>query len=265
MVIDFHTHCFPAKIAARALQNVAHNAGDIPALHAGSTDDLRREIHRQGADMAVVLHIATNPQQQTNVNDFALETDRYADLVAFGSVHPGSEQALYELDRLHAAGIKGIKLHPDYQGFAVDDPLVQPIYRRIAHHGMITVFHAGCDIGLPEPVHCTPQQLKAILPLFEGAPVVAAHMGGYLLWRDALKHLSGQDIYMDTSYSHTHMPPLWAQELIDRHGADRFLFGSDMPWGATHGNMAFIRSLGLPEDACTAILGKNAMRLLGLN
>ena len=139
-----------------------------------------------------------------------------------------------------------------------------PIYEKIGSLGMITVFHAGVDIGVPDPVHCTPQMLKKILPRFGGAPVIAAHMGGFLLWREATELLGGTGIYIDTAFSSGSVPPPWAKESIAAFGADHVLFGSDNPWSATGRELAFVRSLGLPEEETELILGKNAERLLGL-
>ncbi|MFR8010584.1 MAG: amidohydrolase family protein [Clostridia bacterium] len=264
MIIDFHTHAFPQRIAEKAIRNLAHVAGGARPNHDGTAEDLLRAVRAGGADRAVVLNIATNEKQQRNVNDFAIETNHAfgGALTAFGSVYPQSETALEELDRLRAAGIRGIKLHPDYQHFFVDDERFYPLYRRIGELGFVTVFHAGIDIGYPEPVHCTPQMLARILPQFSGAPVVAAHMGGWMMWKDVQEYLCGRDLYLDTAFSAGRMPPDYAREIIRRHGADRVLLGSDMPWGNTGDEIAFVRSLDLPDAQTAAILGENAQMLL---
>lgn len=54
-------------------------------------------------------------------------------------------KTLDELDRIKALGLKGVKLHPDYQRFLVDDPRCIPIYEKISRLGLITVFHTGLD------------------------------------------------------------------------------------------------------------------------
>lgn len=104
-----------------------------------------------------------------------------------------------------------------------------PIYKKIAELGFITVFHAGVDIGYPKPVHCTPERLLCVLDLFDDAPVVAAHFGGWLLWDSVLEDLCGTKVYLDTAFSSGKMPPDYAKELIKAHGADKVLLGSDMP------------------------------------
>ena len=215
MIVDFHTHCFPEKIAARAISTLAAAGAETP-YHSGSEQSLLDNIKAMGADLAVVLNIATNPRQQKSVNDYAIFLNSIEGLTAFGSVHPESPDALDELERLKDAGIKGIKLHPDYQHFFVDEKRLFPIYEKAAKLELITVFHAGVDIGIPDPVHCTPQALASILPVFQGAPVVAAHFGGYMMRAQTMKHLIGKDVYFDTSYSYSRFPPLWAKEIIEK-------------------------------------------------
>ena len=264
MVIDFHTHCFPEKIAAKAMAQLSACSGELEAFHAGSELDLLRAVRSMGAQYAVVLNIATNPRQQKSVNDYAMAIDALEGLVAFGSVHPDSPYALDELERLARAGIKGIKLHPDYQHFFVDDERVFPLYEKAAELGLITVFHAGYDIGLPDPLHCSARALARALPAFNGGKVVAAHMGGYMQWLEALEHLAGLDIYFDTSYSYSRLPAPWAKRIIEKHSAARILFGSDMPWSPTDKEIGYIKCLALPAEDEAAILGGNAAKLLGI-
>ena len=145
-IIDFHTHCFPEKIAEKALASLSHCSGDALPFHKGTAESLLKQALSGGADGAVVLNIATNPRQQASVNNFAIETNnRFPNLFAFGSIHPESPDALDELVRIHEAGLLGVKLHPDYQHFYVDEERMLPIYEKIASLGLITVFHAGVD------------------------------------------------------------------------------------------------------------------------
>lgn len=263
MIIDFHTHAFPDKLAVRALPVLSHAAGGVKPNHEGTVASLKEKIAQQGCDMAVVLNIATNPAQERNVNRFAVEINK-DNIISFGSVYPESPNISEELEFLKNNGVKGIKLHPDYQNFFVDEKRMFPVYEKIASMGFITVFHAGIDIGYPDPVHCSPQRLKKALPAFGGAPVVAAHMGGWLMWKDVLKYLCGENVYFDTSFSSSRMPPYYAAAIIRSHGSDKVLFGSDMPWGRTEDEINFVRSLDISEEDKNNILSVNGAKLLGL-
>lgn len=261
MIIDFHTHAFPDKIAQKAIQSVAHAGGNMQPFHEGTIASLKNKMAAYGVDKAVVLNIATNTRQEASVNRFAIQANDDT-IISFGSVHPKSEHAFEALDALKAAGIKGVKLHPDYQHFYVDDESVFPLYEKIASLGLITVFHAGIDIGYPEPVHCTPKRLAKILPLFQQAPVVAAHLGSMFMHEEVLRHLAGKNIYFDTAFSYSRVPRDYAKQIINKHGAEHILFGSDMPWSKSSDEIRFVESLDLSSEENDLIFHQNAQQLL---
>lgn len=264
MIIDFHTHCFPDKIAAKAMEQLCLRSGITRPFHNGTVSSLLELQKKDGVDYSVILNIATNPRQQTNVNDFAISLKEVDGVIPFGSVHPDSTDALDELERLKANGIKGVKLHPDYQGFFVDEKKMLPIYEKIASLGMITLFHCGYDIGYPEPVHCTAKALASVLPVFDGAPVVAAHFGGLWTMPETREYLAGKNVYLDTAYCYGAATPRLAKEIIDIHGVDKILFASDAPWNAPSQDIELIKCFGLNEDEEKAVLGENARKLLNL-
>ena len=147
MVIDFHTHVFPDKIAPRAIEKLSDASGGLYPYTDGTADGLASRMRESGVDVSVVLSIATNAHQQKSVNDFAATLNARTEFVAFGSVHPTAPDALEELDRIASLGLRGVKLHPDYQGFDADDDKMIPIYKRISSLGLFTVFHAGVDLA----------------------------------------------------------------------------------------------------------------------
>ena len=262
MIIDFHAHCFPDRIVERAMASLIKNSGIIDPFIDGSVTDLRRYMKEYKIDKSVILNIATNVKQQQSVNNFAIEFNS-DDVIMFGSVHPDAPDAVEELHRIKESGIKGIKLHPDYQNFFVDDEHVFPVYETASKLGLVTVFHSGQDCGLFEPVHCPPEKLSKALPVFNGAAVVAAHFGGYLQWYDVEQYLVGKDIYFDTSFCSARMPKGQAQRIIQNHGADKILLGSDLPWSGTKNEMDFVKCFELSESDEKAIFGENAAKLLG--
>lgn len=264
MIIDFHVHAFPDALAAKALPLLSKCSGGVKPNYDATISGLESYLAKNNVDYAVVLNIATNPHQEKKVNDFAISLLEKKNIIPFGSVHPDSPNALSELERLAKAGIRGIKLHPDYQHFFVDDEKMFPIYKKIAELGFITVFHAGVDIGYPKPVHCTPERLLCALDLFDDAPFVAAHFGGWLLWDSVLEDLCGTKVYLDTAFSSGKMPPDYAKELIKAHGADKVLLGSDMPWSDTLDEVRFVQSLDLSAEDEEKILSNNAKRLLNI-
>ena len=264
MIIDFHTHCFPEKIAFKAMEQLKIRSGITRPAHNGTADSLVSLAKNDGVDYSVVLNIATNSHQQHSVNDFAISLNSVDGIIAFGSVHPDSEDALEELDRIKESGLLGVKLHPDYQGFFVDDDKMLPIYEKIAKLGLITVFHCGFDIGFPDPVHCCAKAFASVLDTFGDAPVVGAHLGGLCSADETIEHLAGKNLYLDTAYCSGVMSPAWAKRIVAAHGADKILLGSDAPWNSPMQDIEFVKCLGLSEKEEKAILGENARKLLSL-
>lgn len=262
MIIDFHTHCFPDELAPRATAVLAKRAG-IPQRLAGTIKDLKRSMKKAGVSSSVVLGIATKPMQTVTINDWSREIND-GQIIAFGSVHPEYEDWKKELERIKEIGLKGIKLHPDYQEFFVDEQRMFPIYEKAFELGLIVVFHAGVDIGLPPPVHCTPAALRKVVDAFPGGNIVAAHMGGYDCWNDVEKYLVGRDVYFDTSYSLDKIGRETFSRIAAAHGCKRILFATDSPWTDQEEEINRLKSFGLSPEAGQAILYGNAARLLGL-
>lgn len=263
MIIDFHTHCFPGKIAEKTLMHLADKAGGLEYFHNGTIEGAKENMKKTGVDKAVVLNIATNEKQQKNVNDFAVSLNNGEDIFAFGSVFPDAEDALFELERIKDMGLKGIKFHPDYQGFFVDDPKMEKIYKKISQLGLITSFHAGFDYGFEPPYGCTPERMERALAWFD-SPVIAAHWGGLNMGEAVIKYLCGKDIYFDTSFGYASMPKCYAQTIIEKHGADKIVFGTDSPWRTADIEKRLLLSLEISEDEMDKITHKNAQKLLGI-
>lgn len=263
MLIDFHTHAFPEAIACRAVPKLARDAGGLEPQTDGTIASLKQQMAVDGVDISVVHSIATNPRQQKKVNDFAMAINEDPAIVAFGSVHPDAPDALEELERIAAAGLKGVKLHPEYQSFYADDPRMKPIYRKLSELGLITLFHAGQDYGFPPPYHAMPEHLLGALKWLE-TPVVAAHWGGYGCCFEVLEKLCGENLWFDLSFGYCSMPKAIAGAIIEKHGADKLLFASDMPWHRPAWEMRLLNALDLSQEERDKIFFRNAMDLLKL-
>lgn len=263
MIIDFHTHCFPEKIAEKAVSKLSVASGGLLPHTDGTLNGLNRLMKEQGVDKAVVLSIATNAHQQASVNDFAASINNNNNIFAFGSVFPYSENVYDELERIKALGLKGVKFHPDYQGFNIDDIKMKPIYKKISELGLITVFHAGTDYGFAPPYGATPEKIARALNWFS-SPVVAAHWGGVGCGEQVCELLCGKNIYFDLSFGYGTMPRYYAEKIVEKHGTDRLLFGTDTPWHTKEMEMRLISTLGLGEEDIEKITHKNAETLLNI-
>ena len=188
--IDFHVHAFADKIAHRTIAALREDAWTEPATD-GTMSDTEQTMQKWGVDGFVVLSIATKPSQHLVCNNWAASV-KSDHVFPFGSVHPDGEDALAELERIKALGLYGVKLHPDYQGFFVDEERLFPIYRKCGELGLPIIFHAGFDPVSPQNIHCTPAMSAYILDRFPDTQFILAHLGGNALWRDVERLLAGQ-------------------------------------------------------------------------
>lgn len=277
MIIDAHAHAFPSKIAAGALKSLTDNArqyahiyGDAQAHTDATVDGLTVSSRNAGIDISLVLPIATSAKPSHTLNDFAAAADKLPGLRSFGSVHPHNPDAVTEVARIRELGLKGIKLHPEYQGCYVDEAPTVNVVRAAAEHGLWVVFHAGADIGKPPPFHCTPDRVCRLRQAVPDARIILAHMGGYRMWEDVLARLPEMDVVLDTCYclpNHPDQHGLFA-ELIRANGTDRVLFGTDSPWADQAETLRvtrdFLSAHHFTTSESAAILGGNAARILGV-
>ena len=268
MIIDFHTHAFPEKIAARTIEALIANVSrisDYPMRNCtdGTASGLLDIEKRAGVDLAVVLPIVTNPKQTETVNRVARETNEAnCGLYSFGSIHPADPDAIAWIDRLADEGFKGIKLHPEFQGYYADEMI--EVYRRAASYGMTVVFHAGRDIGYPPPVKTTPDMLLRIVDKIPDIKLVAAHLGSWMMWDEVAAKLCDTPIYFDTAFIADFIDKSLARDIIVSHGADKILFGSDCPWENPVHTLDFLNSLDIDPNDLEKICGENAAGLLGI-
>ena len=270
MIIDFHTHAFPEKIAARTLEVLIANTArisDYPMKNYtdGTASGLLEVERRAGVDLAVVLPIVTNPKQSETINRVAKETnDANCGLYSFGSLHPADPDALSWVDRLAEDGLKGIKLHPEFQNIYADSDEMTAVCRRAAQYGMTVVLHAGRDIGYLPPVKTEPDMILRLIDRVPDLKLVAAHLGGWMLWEEVAEKLVGTPIYFDTAFIADFIDKAAASDIINAHGADKVLFGSDAPWEDPAKTLKFLRSLSIDPEDLKKICGTNAAGLLGI-
>lgn len=264
MIIDTHIHAFVDSLAERAMAKLAQTAQMKPVTD-GTEKGARELLKNDNIDLGVLLPIATKPAHQTTINNWAKEIYG-GNIICFGTVHPYAEDALNELDRIKALGLKGVKLHPDYQGVYVFDDKLLPIFKRCAELDLPVTIHMGYDPVSPLVHHAMPQDLVYIHSKVPDVKLVAAHMGGIYAWDAALKYLSGdRNIWLDTSFSDGNVAPELATELIKQHGADRVLFGSDLPWHSPRTEVNYVDALPLSSADKQRIFADNAIELLNLS
>ena len=262
MLIDFHAHVFPDRLAAGAVAGLAARAHFTPYTN-GSLADTQRIMSEQGVDRFVALNIAVSPKTERHVNDFAITLLEKENIIPFGSVHPDSENAFSELERLKDAGVRGVKFHNEYQNFFVDDEKAFPLYERCAKLGFIMLFHGGADRGFSPPVKTEPKCMRRVALRFPEAKIVVAHLGGQDMQEEAVQELVDTNVFIDTSFSAISVDPSVAERSIRAFGADRVLFGTDCPWDTPADTVAFLSKMRFSPQEYDKIYWRNALKLLG--
>lgn len=295
MIVDFHTHTFPDKIAGRAVSSL-QSKSHTNAFSDGTAEGLEKRDREAGINLAVILPVATSPEQVKGINDKAAELNKKYSvaikegksdsgasmLLSLGCMHPGMDGALEELRRIKSLGIPGIKIHPVYQGMDIDSASYIRILEESADLGLIVVTHSGWDIGYPGAEECLPDKIRRAVktadPEGKTLKFVAAHMGGWRAWQDVPEQLADTGVYLDTSFSTGKFYPLddgyydgkdtnlmdtdEFMELYRAFGAGRILFGTDSPWSRADESIGFIRDLPVTEEEKNMVLGGNAEKLL---
>jgi len=262
-IIDFHTHIFPDALAGRALAELSTKA-EVPPFTDGTAAGLRASSRAAGIDVSVAMPIATRPRHARGINKWAAELNAADDgLLSFGTIHPAQEDWEEEIEWLQDNFVDGVKFHSDYQDTFVDDPIMIDICTALCAAGIMVLFHAGVDIGLPPPVHCPPERLARLLDAVPDLTVVAAHMGGFRQWDEVTEILVGRELYFDTSYALPYMGTEKFVQMVRAHGAEHILFATDSPWADQAAELAAIRDLPLTDTEKAAILGGNAEFILG--
>lgn len=262
MIIDVHTHCFPNELAPRAIEKLMAHMPGTRCHTDGTQSGLLRSMHRAGIDYSITLPVATRPDQVHTINSHALAHNT-PPCIPFGALFPGAPDAEEQIQRLVQGGIRGVKLHPEYQDFFVDDPSLAPFYEVLEKSGLIVVFHAGWDPGPFTRDHATPQALRTVADSYPGLRIIAAHLGGYLMADEVVRHLAGGNLWYDTSAQIEQLNGSELARMVRVLGVERVLFGSDTPWFDQSRSLALLRDSDLDEKEIECILWRNGAALLG--
>lgn len=283
MIIDFHTHLFPDKIAQNAIKTiekstlehqgilVSSGAGeDLPsaaeqfmAVIPATLDGTKNSMQENGIDASVVLPIATTLTQSESINKFAAQINNTNGIYSFGSLHPLQEDWESVLCGIKEKGLRGIKLHPEYQNFFIDSPEAVRVLKKCEELDLIVMLHAGNDVGVAPPARCMPDRLRRVLDYHvSGENIIAAHLGGWEAWDDVEKYLVQTPVYFDTAYTLSCIDKEQFVRIVRNHGSKKILFGTDSPWRHQGETVRQLYETGLSDTELEDIFYKNAKKLL---
>ncbi len=263
MIIDIHAHVFPDKIAEKASRGI-QEFYDIRVPYNGTVEKLIELSDRAGVDKMVIHSPATTAHQVESINNFIIECTKKCPerIIGFMTMHPdyadcGDIEA--EVKRCIDSGLKGLKIHPDFQEFMIDDKKAYNIYEAISGRLPILV-HTG-DYRYQ---WSKPSRMAKVMDDFPDMEVIGAHFGGWSEWDNAAEIFRDKNIYVDTSSTMYDVPIERVNKLIKDYGVDHVLFGTDYPMWDAENELKYIEKLDLTQNEREMILHGNTERLLNL-
>jgi len=263
--VDFHTHIFPDKIAKQAMDSLAAESGDYRPCTDGTLHGLLDSMKRAGISASLVANIATRPAQMFPVLEFCkqIKSDVIHPLISF---HPSNDTEEVEnmFGEAHRAGIRGVKLHPMYQNFFIDDKYMYGFYELMASFGFFVMFHTGVDMAFPGNNQADVERIRKVADWFKDLTIICTHVGGWKQW-DRISCLSTcENVHTETSMTLSEISDDEFIRALSHFDEDRVLFGTDSPWTDQKEMLDRTLRLNLSDSRKEKMMWKNAVKLLGL-
>ena len=259
-IIDIHTHVYPEKIASAAVRTVR----DFYQLERCAMDGTAATLLQRGAEAGicrfVLMPVANRAEQVSSINNFiSRQVAENPAFLGFGAIHADFGEIDGEVERILEMGLKGIKIHPDFQKFPIDDPRLYPMYESI--QGRLPVlFH----MGDPRYDFSHPARLRRVLENFPKLEAIAAHFGGHTMQETACELLKDTACIFDISSTMMFLPPKQVERYISVYGAERLAFGTDYPLWDPVTEVEHFLSLDITMAEKEQIAHKTAQRILRL-
>ena len=263
MIIDVHAHIFPDAIAEKASAHIA-KFYDIPMNADGKLSTLLTMEKDAGVDKILLCSAATTAHQTMAINDFTAQTVATHPGVLYGlaAMHQDFIDKGKEIERVRALGLKGVKIHPDIQGVAMNDPRFDELYEALSQYEMPLLAHTG-DMRYH---NSNPPEFIDVLTRFPRLIVIGAHLGCWSNWSEGVKVLAKyKNVYVDCSSSLYALMPEQAKQIFHGYGVERVLFGTDYPMWTPKVELTRLHALGLTHSELECVLYKNAQGLLGID
>ena len=262
-IINAHCHIYPEKIASKAVLGI-RDFYDLNMSLDGTVDGLLRDGEKVGVTHYLIHSVATTPKQVESINEFIAEIvkERPDLFTGFGTLHPDSDDIQGDFDYLIELGLKGVKLHPDFQRFAMNEERAFKIGEVVRDGKVPMLVHCG-DFRYN---YSNPEQIKPFLDEFPEIPFIGAHFAGWSIWEEATEKLAGTpNLYVDICSSLYDLSPETAVELIHAYGSDKVLWGTDYPMWESVSEMEYFNKLDLTDRERSQILYENAAKLLNID
>ena len=271
---DVHVHFYPERMQRkvwRVFDDAGHYGIEWPITYRWPDGKRVAHLAALGVRAYPALSYAHRPDMAADLTDWALDfAARTPACLPSGTFYPEPD-VLVQVDRALAAGVRIFKVHVQVGGFDPRDPLLDPVWGRLAEAGTPVVVHAGSG---PLPgTHTGPGPFAEVLARHPRLTAVVAHLGlpeyGEFLdlaERHERVHLDTTMAFTDFTQSFAPYPAALLPRLRDLGLAGRVLLGSDfpnIPYPYAHQLAALVR-LDLGDDWLRAVCWHNAAALFRL-
>ncbi|MFA7636614.1 MAG: amidohydrolase family protein [Monoglobales bacterium] len=252
-IIDAHAHIFPTKIAAKATKSIG-SFYESDMFADASVKNLTSAGDKIGVEKYLVCSSAVTPDQAYNINEFiGAECKKEPRFLGFAALHPLMKDYKEELAHALSLGLKGVKIHSDFQKVDIDDSCSIDFYREFARNSLPVLFHMGDS----RYDHSSPDRLASLMRKVPDLVVFAAHFGGYMNWDKVALLEPNENLYFDTSSSLAIIEKNMALRLNEKFGVEKFFFGTDFPMWNPEEEIKRLYSLGLSQNENRKILYDN--------
>ena len=258
-IIDIHNHVFPDRVALRGAESI-RDYYQLPLLGDGTLKTVLESASCYNVRHIILCSAALRAEKIRTANEF-IAMQRGADnrIVAIGTTHADAPDQTAVFRQIEAFGLAGVKIHPEFQGFAIDDERLFPAWKEAVRLGIPVLFH----VGDPTSDLSAPRRLFHVMERFPELKVIAAHMGGYMMKEEA-KCLVGTHCYFDTSQWYNYLSEADLLRRIESHGPDRILYGCDYPLNLPKNEIERLYATALGEEEKRKIFYTNAKKLFRL-
>ncbi len=260
-IIDCHCHIYPDKIASKAIESIG-KFYSIPMNKSGTLGDMVQSGAAAGITHYVVFSVATTAHQVASINTFISQTvnEHKGLMTGLGTLHADSQDMEADVEHLVSLGLKGVKLHPDITGVAIDDPRCMKMYE-ICEGRLPFLIHTG-DYRYD---YSNPDRVKRVLEAFPKLQMIGAHFGGWSVYEQAASELNKyQNFTVDCSSALYAISKQTARDIIRTYGAHRVLFGTDYPMWDQAEEIKKLLDLELTDEENQMIFHRNAEALFGI-
>ena len=230
----------------------------------GSAASMVHAMDLVGFNCAVVSpHVAIGPDYRQGNRDVAAAAEQFPGrIVPFVTVNPTYGRGEVEEEVAHwdeATGIKAFKIHPGCHEYKASGDNYFPVYEYADAHELPVLSHswAGDPLG-------GASTLGGLAEQFPNTSFIIAHSASsWQILEEAEKEAKQRDnIYLDLTGSRLIHGLI--EDMVKRVGAERVLFGTDMPFIDPRPGFGRVLMSRLSDDDKRLILGLNAKRLFKL-